>query len=158
MNRACFTKNTNLHEQNQHASSIRPLKNNFVRMKKVIYLSILLLLSSTIVNTQTNQLIKNPAGKWLFEAPYAPEAYRAGTIEIVFTGSKYHATMAFAKNVNIFPGGNVKFANDTLLFNVFIDNTDVAISLSLTEETKMIGKAVYSDNIVPLTLTREMKK
>jgi hypothetical protein len=40
MNRACFTKNTNLHEQNQHASSpacagqaIRPLKNNFVRMK-----------------------------------------------------------------------------------------------------------------------------
>jgi len=34
MNRACFTKNINLHEQNQHASSIRPLENNFVRMKK----------------------------------------------------------------------------------------------------------------------------
>ena len=38
MNRACFTKNTNLHEQNQHASSIRPLKNNFVRMKSTYYL------------------------------------------------------------------------------------------------------------------------
>jgi len=38
MNRACFTKNTNLHEQNQHASSIRPLKNNFVRMKKILFL------------------------------------------------------------------------------------------------------------------------
>jgi hypothetical protein len=34
MNRACISKNTNLHEQNQHASSIQPLKNNFVRMKK----------------------------------------------------------------------------------------------------------------------------
>lgn len=35
MNRACLTKNTNLHEQNQHASSIRPFKNNLVRMKQI---------------------------------------------------------------------------------------------------------------------------
>ena len=41
MNRACLIKNTNLHEKNQHASSlptvqagIRPIKNNFVRMKR----------------------------------------------------------------------------------------------------------------------------
>ena len=41
MNRACLAKNTNLHEQNQHASSpayagqaIRHFKNNFVRMKR----------------------------------------------------------------------------------------------------------------------------
>jgi hypothetical protein len=59
MNRACFTKNTtelasstklNLHEQNQHASSpagagqaIRPLNNNFVRMKNLIIISIIIL-------------------------------------------------------------------------------------------------------------------
>lgn len=43
MNRACLAKDTNLHEQKQHASSpayagqaIRPIKNNFVRMKKTI--------------------------------------------------------------------------------------------------------------------------
>jgi hypothetical protein len=42
MNRACLTKNTNLHEQNQHASSIRPLKNNYVRMKKLILSSVAL--------------------------------------------------------------------------------------------------------------------
>ncbi|MCX6325135.1 MAG: amidohydrolase family protein, partial [Bacteroidia bacterium] len=36
MNRACLTKNANLHEQNQHASSIRPFKNNFVRIKIII--------------------------------------------------------------------------------------------------------------------------
>ena len=35
MNRACFSKNTNLHEQNQYASCIRPLKNNFIRMKRI---------------------------------------------------------------------------------------------------------------------------
>jgi hypothetical protein len=33
MNQACFSQNTNLHEQNQHASSIQPIKINFVRMK-----------------------------------------------------------------------------------------------------------------------------
>ena len=45
MNRACLAKNTtelasstklNLHEQKQHARSIRPIKNNFVRMKTTI--------------------------------------------------------------------------------------------------------------------------
>jgi len=48
MNRACFPKNTSLHEQNQHASSIRPLKNNFVRMKRIIGLFVFALF---VVNT-----------------------------------------------------------------------------------------------------------
>jgi len=38
MNRACLAKNANLHEQKQHASSIRPIKNNFVWMKKAVIL------------------------------------------------------------------------------------------------------------------------
>jgi hypothetical protein len=55
MNRACFFQNTtehasstqlNLHEQIQYASCIRPMKNNFVRMKKVFifFFSFVLLL------------------------------------------------------------------------------------------------------------------
>ena len=40
MNRACFFSNTNLHEQNQHASSIRPIKNNFVLMKRVTLITL----------------------------------------------------------------------------------------------------------------------
>jgi hypothetical protein len=127
-------------------------------MKKVIYLSILVLISSTLASAQTNQVKKNPVGKWLFEAPYAPDGYRAGTIEIVFTDNKYHASMAFSVSDNNFPGVNVKFANDTLSFTVFIENQDVAVSLALTDETKMVGKAVYSEGIVPLALTREKKK
>jgi len=43
MNRACFKKNKKLHEQNQHASYIRTIKNNFVRMKiRTIFLLILI--------------------------------------------------------------------------------------------------------------------
>ena len=51
MNRACFTKNTNLHEQNQHASSIRPLKNNLVRMK-ILIMSLVLLMAAHQVSGQ----------------------------------------------------------------------------------------------------------
>jgi hypothetical protein len=40
MNRARLTKNTQLHEQKRHASSIRPMKNNFVRMKTLSLLFI----------------------------------------------------------------------------------------------------------------------
>jgi hypothetical protein len=48
MNRACLAKNTNLHEQKQHASSIRTIKNNFVRMKKYeLTLFALILLAGT---------------------------------------------------------------------------------------------------------------
>jgi uncharacterized protein len=42
MNRACFSKNSNLHEKNQYASYIRPLKNNYVRMKSVLLFIVLL--------------------------------------------------------------------------------------------------------------------
>jgi alpha-L-fucosidase 2 len=55
MNRAWLFKNTteltsstkfNLHEQNRHASRIRPLKNNFARMNQtvIVYLSFILLI------------------------------------------------------------------------------------------------------------------
>jgi hypothetical protein len=53
MKRACLAKSTtelasstklNLHEQKQHASSIRPIKNNFVRMKTLNHLLIIIML------------------------------------------------------------------------------------------------------------------
>ena len=65
MNRACFTKNTtalasstklNLHEQKQHASFIRPIKNNFVRMNTTyIFFNILFMLGSATVSGQEEQ-------------------------------------------------------------------------------------------------------
>jgi uncharacterized protein (TIGR02145 family) len=51
MNRACLIKNTNLHEQNQHASSIRPIKNYFVRMKNKIFIYPIISLVFVIVMT-----------------------------------------------------------------------------------------------------------
>ena len=59
MNRACFTQNTNLHEQNQHASSIRPIKNNYNRMKKgLIFLMLIVMLPSIRLTAQNSNFEK----------------------------------------------------------------------------------------------------
>jgi hypothetical protein len=57
MNRACFFINSGLHEQKQHASSIRPLVNKVVRMKAKIITGLLLggvVLSSCLKDDNDN--------------------------------------------------------------------------------------------------------
>ena len=127
-------------------------------MKTLIYVVLLILISSSMISGQNARVKKDPVGKWLFEAPYAPEGYKAGSIEVGYADKKYSATMAFSGTENKFTGNKIKFENDTLLFSVLIESQDVAVKLAFTEETKMAGKAVYSEGVVPLTLTREKKK
>ena len=82
MNRAYLGKNTtelasstklNLHEQKQHASSIRPMENNYLRMKT--YQKLLLLLSLTgmvIACGTTTQLRKSWSDPSLAKTPVKP--------------------------------------------------------------------------------------
>ena len=70
MNRACLAKDTNLHEQEQHASSlptlqrdIRPIKNNFVRMKLSCKILVILVLILSSISTIYGQDKKQNYGK-----------------------------------------------------------------------------------------------
>jgi hypothetical protein len=68
MNRACLAKNTselasstklNFHEQKQHASSIRPIINKFVRMKKgLLILTVVLMIPLIRLTAQNPNLEK----------------------------------------------------------------------------------------------------
>lgn len=127
-------------------------------MKRVIYVTLLLLISSCMVSGQTGIIKQDLTGKWLFQAPYAPEGYKDGTIEVGYAEKKYSATMIFSVGENKFIGDKVRFENDTLYFNVFIEGQDVIVKLKYDNETKMTGKAVYNEGIVPLLLTKEIKK
>ena len=83
MNRACFSKNANLHEQNQHASSpamagqaIRPLKNNFVRMKNIKHHIFALLLGLSCLTISAEKPGFSHCGfylheGWFFNYPFA---------------------------------------------------------------------------------------
>jgi copper chaperone CopZ len=62
MNLTCLAKSTNLHEQNQHASSIRPVINNIVRMRtiKLFFAIALLIAIGTTVSAQTGTKTSGP--------------------------------------------------------------------------------------------------
>ena len=119
---------------------------------------LLMFFSSVITSAQTSKVKKDMIGKWLFEAPYAPEGYTAGSIVVGYADKKYSAIMAFKGSDSTLAGDMVKFENDTLYFSVNVQGQDVAVKLKYDDQTKMTGKAVYSEGEVPLSLTREMKK
>ena len=118
----------------------------------------LLLFSTSIISAQSSQGKKSPVGKWKFEAPFAPEGYNTGSIEISFKEDKYSTAISLTGADFIIPGNKTKVENDTLSFSVMIDTEEVVVSLKAENDTKMTGKAVYSEGEIPLTLTREVPK
>jgi hypothetical protein len=124
-------------------------------MRKTFSLCILLLFSAYIISAQPSADKKNPVGKWKFEAPSAPEGYNSGSISISFAENMYSAMISFTGSDNALPGDKTKFEKDTVSFNVLVDGNLVSISLKAETDTKMTGKAVYSEGEIPLTLTKE---
>ena len=71
MNQACFLQNTNLHEHNIHASSIRPLKKNFVRMKiKILMLGLMFISTVAFSQSPVDKLFDKYSGKEGFTTVY----------------------------------------------------------------------------------------
>jgi hypothetical protein len=126
--------------------------------KSLLFFLLLVIIMPINLSAQMNKIKKDVKGKWLFEAPYAPEGYKSGIIEVTLTDNKYSTIIVFNGKENKFAGEKVKFENDSLSFNVFIDNQVVVVRLMISEETKMTGKVVYSEGEVPLSLTLEKKK
>jgi hypothetical protein len=125
---------------------------------KIFTLLVFSFLSVIIVSGQNITKKNNPVGTWKFEAPYAPEGYTSGIIEVGFAEKKYSASMMFSGSEYKLNGEKVKIENDTISFSVFIEGQDVAVKLKMENSSKMSGKAVYTEGEVPLALTREMKK
>jgi hypothetical protein len=110
------------------------------------------------VSAQKQKKQNNPVGKWLFEAPYAPEGYNSGALEVALADDKLSGNMSFLGVDYQFPAESIKFSNDTLTFSIFVNGEDVSIMIKFEEPDKMSGKAVYSGGEVPLGLVREAKK
>jgi hypothetical protein len=125
---------------------------------RIFTLLIISLFAVCVVSAQTDSKKSNPLGKWKFEAPYAPEGYTLGTIDIATEGEKYLTTITFDGSDYKIPGENTKVEKDNVAFDVFIEGDQIAISLKAENDTKMTGKAVYSQGEIPLTLTREPVK
>jgi hypothetical protein len=122
-------------------------------MKKATVLIMFLFAVIAISSGQTTKKI-DPVGSWKFDAPYAPEGYTSGTIVIGLVEKKHTATMSFTGSEYKLNGENVIVENDTVTFSVFLEGQDIKVSLKGDADAKLVGKAVYSEGEVPLTLTK----
>ena len=127
-------------------------------MRKFTTLFLLLLLSASVVSAQDSKGQKSPVGKWKFDAPYAPEGYTSGTIDIAFAENKYSSSISFTGSDYKIPGDQTKVEKENVTFVVMVEGNEVAISLTAENDIKMTGKAVYSEGEIPLTLTRDVPK
>lgn len=116
----------------------------------------LLLFSVSIISAQSSKDKSSPVGKWKFEAPYAPEGYNSGIIDIAFAGDKYSTSISFTGGDYKIQGDKTKVEKDSLTFVVLVEGNEVVISLKTENDTKMSGKAVYFEGEIPLTLTKEV--
>jgi hypothetical protein len=123
-------------------------------MKKFFLFILVVLLGMPCIFAQNSETKNNPVGTWNFEAPYAPEGYTSGLIVVGVAEKKHTTTMSFTGSDYKIPGEQVKAINDSIIFSVYIEGQDVKVSLKVESETKMSGKAVYSEGEIPLTLSR----
>ena len=126
-------------------------------MKTLSFIVLMLFFCISGISAQRASSKKEPVGKWKFDAPYAPEGYTKGTIEIGLADSKYSASMSFTDMGYSFPGEKISLRNDSLFFMIWIESTDVNVKLKIEDNTKMTGNAVYYEGTVPLTLTRDIE-
>ncbi len=122
-------------------------------MKNRIFLLLLVssLLAISVSGQSTN---KNKfSGTWKFEAPYAPEGYTSGFLNVGNVLQKDTTSMSFAGFDFKYPCENVRADRDSIFFSVYIQG-DVRLLLRIENDTLMSGKAIYSEGEVPLTLKR----
>jgi len=128
-------------------------------MKMKIFTSFLILFIFFVnVSGQAGTAKTDPAGKWKFEAPYAPEGYTSGIIEVGFADKKYTSNIMFTGSEYKLTAEKTKFENDSLAFVIYIEYENITIGLKMEDMNKMTGKAVYSEGEIPLTLTRVVEK
>lgn len=116
----------------------------------------LLLFSASIVSAQSSKDKISPLGKWKFEAPYAPEGFTTGIIDVSFADNKYSTAISFTGTDYIIPGDKTKVENDSVTFVVLVEGNEVTVNLKAENDAKMTGKAVYSEGEIPLTLTKDI--
>src|SRR5512140_3212291 len=108
-------------------------------MKKIMSLVLFSLLVGLAASAQATKDKNNSVGQWKFEAPYAPEGFTSGLIEVAFAENKYTTQISFTGSELKIPGEKVKVENDTVAFIVYVEGSDVTINLKMEGASKMTG-------------------
>jgi len=123
-------------------------------MKRLIVTFAILSIFVFSVLAQNQKVKFEPAGKWKFEAPYAPEGYTSGIMEFGKAEGKYQGTVSFTGSEYKIPLDRVVVRNDSILVNLYVEGADVPIKLKMVDPEKITGVAMSPDGDIPLTATR----
>lgn len=124
-------------------------------MRKILLLSALLVCSAVALTAQAQKPKFDPAGKWKFDAPYAPEGYNNGIMEFILSEGKYSAFISFTGSDYKIPLEGIKVANDSIRLSLYVEGTDIAIKLKMESDSKITGAASSPDGEIPLTAVKE---
>jgi len=123
-------------------------------MKKLVVITVLLSSFIFSIQAQNQKARYEPAGKWKFEAPYAPEGYTSGIMEFSKAEGKYQGTVSFTGSDYKIPLDKVIVRNDSILVNLYVEGADVPIKLKMIDQEKITGIALSPDGNIPLTATK----
>lgn len=124
--------------------------------KKDSFFIIFIFILSFLTLNVFSAIVNDPVGKWKFSAPGAPYGYDQGIIEITKDTGGYKATLSFTGMDYKFELEKVKFEEEKLSFNLYLEGEDIYVLISFSEENKLSGKAIYSQGEVALYAIREL--
>lgn len=125
-------------------------------MKKV-FLSVLVvaLVSFGLQSFSPTLSAVDPVGTWTYKAPTAPEGYGSGDIVIALDKEAYSASLKFGDY--IVKGTGVKYLNDVLTFNVYLEGEYITIKATFTADG-LKGSASYSEGDILFTGKKKVVK
>ena len=147
MKRACLRLNTNTDEQN-YVSSIRPLKNNFVWMKKLLYFIIISLLLACTQNTTIGKFTINATIKGLTDSKvYLKKYTKLGFVSVDSTTSK-NGVIQFNGEIGLPELYRVYVASQDYDIPVFIESSSINILADLKNIELAEIKGSASDSLL----------
>lgn len=110
----------------------------------------LLLTFILFVSVRSYSQVGDYTGTWKFEAPDAPQEALTGTI--VFTAD---SAITIFNSGDRFKSNWLKINNDSILFESQTDDGVVHVSLKMTSNNSMTGKADWGIGETPLMLKKQ---
>jgi membrane fusion protein (multidrug efflux system) len=138
MNRACLIKSTSLHEQDQHASSIRSIKNNLIRKKNRSIIFLIVIIGLAISSCKGKTEIEPPKPMDVavvqvmqqnvaLESEYTGQTYGESDVEIRTRVEGWVLSMNF-KEGSMVKKGQLLYTIDPLPYKNAVDEASAALA------------------------------
>ena len=123
-------------------------------MKKVLAISVLLMVTVCYLNAQDKETMKEIKGIWNYTASEAPYEYQKGKMIFYKEDGEFKAKLEIqGKEINT---QNLKIEGDKIECSAYLDYEMITIRLVL-KDGKLQGTADSSEGLIPVSLVKDEK-